>query len=71
MGMSLNVVCRFIRTVFFVTFKSLTVQEITFVSQILLDFNIRCERRKSMSEIDLNGRIYQKTEKRHVKTQNV
>ena len=68
--MDLNVVCRSVRTVFFVTFESLAVQGTSFVSQIVLGFDMRYERRKSMTEIDLNGEIHQKTKKRHVKTQN-
>ena len=68
--MSLNAVCRSVRTVFFVIFESLAAQETPFVSQIVLGFGMRCERRKSMTEIDLNSEIHQKTEKRHFKTQN-
>ena len=68
--MSLNVVCHSVRTVFFVTFGSLAAQGTPFASQIVLGFGMRCERRKSMTEIDLNGEIHQKTKKRHVKTQN-
>ena len=68
--MGLSAVCCSVRAVFFVTFGSLAVQGTLFVSQILLGFGMRCERRKSMSEIDLNGGIHQKTEKRHAKTQS-
>ena len=68
--MSLNVVCCSVRTVFFVTFKSLAVQGTPFVSQIVLGFGMCYERRKSMTEIDLNDEIHQKTKKRHAKTQN-
>ena len=68
--MSLNTVCRSVRTIFFVAFGSLTVQETSFVSQILLGFNMCCERRKLILEIDFNNEIHQKTEKRRVKTQN-
>ena len=68
--MGLNAVCRSVRTVFFVTFGSLAVQGAPFASQIVLGFGMRCERRKSMAEIDLNGEIHQKTKKRHAKTQN-
>ena len=50
--------------------SSTAAQGTPFVSQIVLGFGMRCERRKSMAEIDLNGEIHQKTEKRHVKTQN-
>ena len=70
MGIGLSAVCHSVRTVFFVTFGSLAVQGAPFASQIVLGFGMRCERRKSMAEIDLNGEIHQKTKKRHVKTQN-
>ena len=68
--MGLSTVCRSVRAVFFVTFGSLAAQGTSFVSQIVLGFDMRCERRKSMAEIDLNGEIHQKTKKRHAKTQN-
>ena len=56
--MGLNVVRCSIRTIFFVTFESLTVLGTSLVSYIVLDFNMRFDLRKSMSEIDLNDKIY-------------
>ena len=71
MTMDLNAVRYSVRTVFFVTFESLTALGAPLTSHIVLDFGIHFDLRKSMSEIDLNGEIHQKVEKRHVKTQNV
>ena len=68
--MSLRTVYCFVRTVFLVTFGSLATEGASFVSQIVLDFDMYFDLRKSMSEIDLHDEIHQKTEKRHVKTQN-
>ena len=56
--MNLRTVYCFVRTVFLVTFKSLTVEETSFVSQIILDFDMYFNLRKFMSEIDLYGEIH-------------
>ena len=68
--MGLNAVRYSVRIVFFVTFGSLAALGAPLVSHIVLGFGMRFDLRKSMSEIDLNGEIHQKVEKRHVKTQN-
>ena len=56
--MDLRTVCYFVRTVFLVTFESLTVEGASFVSQIVLGFGMYFDLRKSMSEIDLHDEIH-------------
>ena len=66
----LRIVCYSVWTVFFVTFESLVTEGARTVSQIVLDFGMCFDLRKSISEIDLHDEIYLKAEKRHVKTEN-
>ena len=61
--MNLSTVRYSIRTVFFVTFKSLTVLGTSLTSHIVLDFNMYFDLRKSMLEIDLKSEIHQKSRK--------
>ncbi len=68
--MGLSAISCSVRAVFFVTFGSLAALGAPFASQIVLGFGMRFDLRKSMSEIDVNGEIHQKAEKRHAKIQN-
>ena len=68
--MSLNTIRYSVQAVFFVIFESLVTLGAPLASHIVLGFGMRFDLRKSMSEIDLNGEIHQKVEKRHAKTQN-
>ena len=56
--MDLRVIYCFVQTVFLVTFKSLVIEEVSFTSQIVPDFNMYFDLYKSMSEIDLHDKIH-------------